>query len=427
MNLLPLTILLLLHIPFVYSSLPNLNGTSVITPDVLSDSPSSNNTRTLWEIIWSCAATLFACTWTAIHPNIPGMDERKFGVISRRLGIMMFLSAHKATQVFNDAFGAQLDRARSDHTDTEESTATLLHEFSTSDGGSGPRVSSPHVAGRKFRGWTVTHGFFVWMGGFMLYVNDEPRATLTPKELKRFVRKGSVEMPIIVEADIEDRSKGDALSKGIAILQLVWFILQLVARYVQNLPITLLELDTLAVAALTGITYGFWWKKPKDVGRPHAVYWKATAPPQSELIYDKADLVFSSERWGDILSTYMYPLPSLMGLGIYQSPRAAHSRRVPSVGGYDMKRSQNHNIVILLTGCFSGAVFGGIHCLGWNDSFQGLAEQTLWRVASLAIVSAPVSLPLLTSYMIWRGSNDIIEFPAVASSAVYIVARIILI
>jgi hypothetical protein len=124
------------------------------------------------------------------------------------------------------------------------------------------------------------------MGGFMLYVNDKPRATITPKELKRFVHEGSVEMPIIVEADIEDRSKGDALSKGIAILQLVWFVLQLVARYVQNLPITPLELDTLALAALAGIAYGFWWKKPKDVGRPHAVYWKATVSPPSNLTYE---------------------------------------------------------------------------------------------------------------------------------------------
>jgi hypothetical protein len=124
------------------------------------------------------------------------------------------------------------------------------------------------------------------MGGFMLYVNGKPRATLKPDEFLGFVREGSVEMPVIVEADIEDRSKGDALSKGIAILQLAWFVLQLVARYVQNLPITLLELDTLALAALAGIAYGLWWKKPKDVRRPYAVYWKATASPPSELAYE---------------------------------------------------------------------------------------------------------------------------------------------
>jgi hypothetical protein len=100
------------------------------------------------------------------------------------------------------------------------------------------------------------------MGGFMLYVNGRPRTTLTPDELLHYVRDGSVEMPDIAKADIEDRSKGDVLSKAIAILQLLWFVLQLIARYVQNLPITLLEIDTLAVAALTCIAYGWWWKKP---------------------------------------------------------------------------------------------------------------------------------------------------------------------
>ncbi|KAG2070610.1 hypothetical protein BDR04DRAFT_1018364 [Suillus decipiens] len=270
MTLLPLAILLtLLHFPLVFSSpLSSLNGTSAITLDI-ADSSSSNSTRSLWKIIWSCVATLFACTWTAIHPNIPGMRERKFAVMSRRLGIMMmaliapelmitwaasqFLSAYKTAKAFNDAFGPPLHQAL---------------------------------------GWTVTHGFFAWMGGFKLYVNDEPRSTLTPDELLGFVREGSVELPVIVKADIEDRSKGDALSKGIAIFQLVWFAVQLAVRYFQNLPMSLLELDTLAVAVLTSIAYGFWLKKPKDVGLPHAVDWKATASPPSELTYEYVINIF---------------------------------------------------------------------------------------------------------------------------------------
>jgi hypothetical protein len=124
------------------------------------------------------------------------------------------------------------------------------------------------------------------MGGFMLYVNDEPRATLTPDELMDFVYIGTVDMPVIAYEDIEDRSKGDVLSKGIAILQLVSFVLQLATRYVQNLPISLLEIDTLAVVTLTCIAYCFWWKKPKDVGRPYPVHWKSTVSQPSELKYE---------------------------------------------------------------------------------------------------------------------------------------------
>jgi hypothetical protein len=38
--------------------------------------------RTLWNIIWSCLSTIFLCTWGSLHPNIsstpdePGMGRR---------------------------------------------------------------------------------------------------------------------------------------------------------------------------------------------------------------------------------------------------------------------------------------------------------------------------------------------------------------
>ncbi|KAG1817818.1 hypothetical protein EV424DRAFT_1621336, partial [Suillus variegatus] len=85
MTLLPCAVLLC--VLCVYASLSGLNSTS---PHILdaSNCPSSN-TRSLWDIILSCGLTLFACTWTAVHPNIPGMDEGKIAITSRRLFIMV--------------------------------------------------------------------------------------------------------------------------------------------------------------------------------------------------------------------------------------------------------------------------------------------------------------------------------------------------
>ena len=77
-----------------------------------------------------------------------------------------------------------------------------------------------------------------------------------------------IDFPSTTEAEIDDRSKGDALSKGIALLQITWFIIQLIARRVQGLTITGLELTTAALAGLNSVMYVFWWNKPKDVRCP---------------------------------------------------------------------------------------------------------------------------------------------------------------
>ncbi|KAG1895025.1 uncharacterized protein F5891DRAFT_960705 [Suillus fuscotomentosus] len=251
MALLPFTsasILLLLCIPFV-CALPPLNCTSTSTLDV-TGSPSSSHTRTLWDIIWSCIATLFACTWTAIHPNIPGMDEGRMTIFFRRLFIMVLALIAPELMV-------------------TWATIQFLSALDTF---------------KEFN-WTTVHGFFAWMGGFTLYCDNKPRVALTPKELVDLIKEEYVDIPDIVEADIEGRSKGDALSKGVAILQLGWFILQLVARYIQHLPVTLLEIDTLAVVCLSCIACCLWWKKPKDVRRPYPIHWNKN---KAEALQDRS-------------------------------------------------------------------------------------------------------------------------------------------
>ncbi|OAX39404.1 hypothetical protein K503DRAFT_865460 [Rhizopogon vinicolor AM-OR11-026] len=363
----------------------SFNGTTIPMLDMSDSSTGSSNTRTLWDIIWSCAVTLFACAWTAIHPNIPGMDEGKVAIFSRRLLIMaivliapefiiawamrQFLSARRTANEFDDILGAQLLQAQAHHQNIGDgNTATLLSEMAELERNS-LIPNPPRVASRKFRAWTVTHGFFACMGGFLLYVNDEPRAPLAPDELWRFVRKGSVDMPTIVEADIEDRSKGDILSKGIAILQLVWFVISLAARYAQNLPITLLEIDTLAIAALTCIVYSLWWKKPKDVGRPFPVHWKKMEPsPPSDLVYGEASVEDGY---------FLYFIRNLLNTESQFSHRAAHSRGASSLGGYYHATTDgfdDDDTVVLLIGCFK-------HAADADPNAAGLSRPTVFDIS----------------------------------------------
>ncbi|KAG1848949.1 hypothetical protein DFJ58DRAFT_704894 [Suillus subalutaceus] len=331
-----------------------------------------------------------------------------------------------------------------------ESIAPSLSDISEASGTSGsstvprPVLVEPGPVLVEFKGWTITHGFFAWMGGFMLHVNGKPRATLTPIELLEFVNKGSVDLPVITEAEIEDRSKGDGLSKGIAVLQLVWFVAQLVARYIQNLPITLLEIDTLAVTALTCISYALWWKKPKDVGCPCIVHLKATATLPGRLAYDNRDFLDDdsssfnrsrpSESYLRMKRHILYPFVCLMGISATPSPRAARSRRAPSLGGYKdglsgVLTGYRVGKIILLIGCFSGMAFGGIHCLGWNYFFHSHTEYILWCTTSLVVICAPVvilfdALAIMYGWGFWMIFGFI---PGQIASFIYIAARVTLI
>ena len=119
----------------------------------------------------------------------------------------------------------------------------------------------------------MAHAYFVIMGGFTLHDEQrKPIRILEPMELESLSEGGRIEWPLITEAEIEDRSKGDHFSKGIVLVQTGWFIAQCIVRGAYRLEVTELEVATLAFAALTGITYYVWWNKPLDVRCSIPVY-----------------------------------------------------------------------------------------------------------------------------------------------------------
>ena len=120
------------------------------------------------------------------------------------------------------------------------------------------------------------------MGGFSLI--DLDRKYAKPSEqngvmltFDYFKQHPNIDMPEITAADIEDRSKGDALWKIIAILQSTWFIIQCIVRGQQRLALTELELVTLALASLNAVTFAIWWHKPLGVQEPVKIYLKTEA------------------------------------------------------------------------------------------------------------------------------------------------------
>ena len=177
----------------------------------------------------------------AVHPNIPAPNDSQWAILRRRLAIMGYILMvpemvilWAARQYFSAKYFAKQHQSR---------------------------------------GWTMTHAFFVIMGGFTLH--DEqgtPLRILEPNELESLSKAGRIQWPSITEPEIQDRSKGDHLSKAIVLIQTSWFITQCIVRGAYRLEVTEMEVTTLAFAVLTGVIYYLWWNKPLDVRCSVPVY-----------------------------------------------------------------------------------------------------------------------------------------------------------
>jgi hypothetical protein len=320
------------------------------------------------------------------------------------------------------------------------------------------------------------------MGGFMIFDGKEPY-TVDPasKELGELLKKGEIN---ITKEEIKDKGRGDALSKGLTLIQTTWFILQCIARKAEHLPITELELVTLAFAALNFMTYAFWWNKPLNVTCPIHIYRKGgdenrviaeekgqekievrvTGEGKSEVgtglietdtmsgedetavwsVIAK-DTIKTSKggataamvqtgitirrlpgvighglkdyvckyRWHVIWHTLLVPLAPLLALAyVFQiSFRLAVGVRAftfSSHGGYDddviekgAKGVPTFHVGTLTNGevmvaafaaMLISTLFGGLHCVAWSFEFPSYIERLLWRIASIAITSAPLTV-----------------------------------
>lgn len=69
-----------------------LAGTTGIPPQSESGADAvslAQDTRSVLSIVWSCLATIFACTWASIHPNVPHPDATEWQIRKHR-ALLMF-------------------------------------------------------------------------------------------------------------------------------------------------------------------------------------------------------------------------------------------------------------------------------------------------------------------------------------------------
>ncbi|KIK64275.1 hypothetical protein GYMLUDRAFT_162048 [Collybiopsis luxurians FD-317 M1] len=424
--------------------------------------PVIGSTRSTAGIVWSCITTIFACTWLAVHPNVPSIHASQRELFWRRVKILIV--ALIAPEFIIVWAANQLRCARG--------ALKTLREFNAC------------------RHWTMTHGMFLAMGGFMLTdASGKCLQVLQVKQLSLLLPKDAITLPHISESEIMDKSKGDALAKTLVLIQTTWFIAQVISRAVLHLPIAELELTTVAFALLNFLTYALWWKKPLDVQHPILL---ALSPGVSKSILDESDTInFSTDAdtvstkngaeslaqksglgpdavettsphsftvlspsWGDKNQTSRKPLLSMASSFI--TSVWAYFRRL--VGGFIIpepisvpKKDQKYtdNVPLFYSGpsrptpgeeswssqyffyirsttleMLIGTLFGSIHCAAWTFHFPSKLERDLWQIMSICITAVPLAIiigVMLTfsgRFLFLKGRNHYLLF------VIYILARL---
>ncbi|KAL8996922.1 MAG: hypothetical protein Q9169_003681 [Polycauliona sp. 2 TL-2023] len=159
--------------------------------------------------------------------------------------------------------------------------------------------------------WTMTHGFYVAMGGLAFTIPpDLPESEqfvpkkacgtwfITQAGLKSLLKIGLDHMATLSEEGIKSKSKANGLAKALVCTQAMWFLTTCITRLAQRIPISLLELNTFGHAVCALFIYLLWWEKPFEVDNPtmthsgvlmnlYALAWVntyGTKPDQSPLI-----------------------------------------------------------------------------------------------------------------------------------------------
>ncbi|KAL7276263.1 hypothetical protein RUND412_000770, partial [Rhizina undulata] len=130
-------------------------------------------------------------------------------------------------------------------------------------------LRSHRFTGKDCGGLTQEIAFYAVMGGYSIDTHSEWRNkgenTLTPESFLELLQAKILSTDVLNHEDIHYRSKTDLLGKILICIQTGWLVLQCIARKIEGLPISLLEIHTVIHVVCALAIYGFWTKKPLNV------------------------------------------------------------------------------------------------------------------------------------------------------------------
>lgn len=394
---------------FYFSSLAaGFNATVSLSDDQPVGWQAGADSRGTWAIVSSCLSTIFACTWSIQHLNVPGKPtlDGKWARIFRSCKWMVinilfpeFIVLQAAFELFMAIQALKLMEKAGKSVaypwwyNLFRSPSTLVQQLSDSWRRLREMLSYSHPSDSRDSEdqkpaespeWTLTHCFFANMGGFY-YEHGESRFPLTASQIAK--QPNGFDSPEMQEEDIQDRSKRDWFAKGIAALQFSQLILSLIVRRAHGLEFSQLETITLGFVVCGALIYLIYLYKPQNVETSFEVKSGGTdgAPIQFERTYDS---------FWDSLTNKRTDTANINEVD-----------RIPNDNIPIVRNSSVHPGILLLA--VASGLFGALHAIAWNFDFPTAIERIFWHTATvIAAVSPLVGLITIPFAQLTVSSGD---------------------
>ena len=252
---------------------------------------SGPDTRGTTGLLWSCLFTIFTCTWSALHINIPARSDsewKKFGSKFKWMAAGVVAPEYITVIAMRERVVVKSLRKSLNGVESGETRISLV----------------------------MAH--FIAMGGFELVPkdNEQHRTRLSEGTFRSALDAKFLTMPKFSDEDILDRSKADWLLKFISIVQIVWLIAQIIGRSIQHLSITTIELFAAGIVGCTILNYWLWWSKPLDVMRSIAIEVNFTVKELDKKLGRECDKVAFNNFPALTDKDYLLPVLSTLILGL---------------------------------------------------------------------------------------------------------------
>ncbi|KAG0645627.1 hypothetical protein D0Z07_8460 [Hyphodiscus hymeniophilus] len=326
--------------------------------------------------------------------------------------------------------------------------------------------------GEKTQGqFKLIHAFYISMLA-LRYRTPRGDRVIWPNQYTWLLREGLIDWKDheswgLSEEEICDKSNADTAAKLVAVCQALWFVAQSIMRTAHKLPLSQIESMTLSYIPLFVATYGFWWKKPKDIKTLSIITLPPMQPEQLRLFesmavsnkFDDEGLEVQVSYWN---IWYLTPrvfekeaedrlLQGALSEGVQRAARRSKTNDPTKqdvehgTDGVTIGIERAEALPLVRKGkevvvahwdpglyhsklwpliCLFGASFGALHLISWDTVFPTKVELWLWRVSALvSIFSMLVFMHFEKVVFKWGGPLTMVSL---ISPALYFISRIVM-